>query len=48
MEIKIVIINLLQEDQKQELKAKKGSYNRSKIPTELCKEIIECSILAVV
>ena len=27
---------------------KKGSYNRSKIPTELCQEIIECSILAVV
>ena len=27
---------------------KKGSYNRSKIPTELCQEIIESSILAVV
>jgi hypothetical protein len=26
---------------------KKGSYNRSKIPTELCQEIIESSILAI-
>jgi hypothetical protein len=27
---------------------RKGSYNRSKIPKELCQEILECSILAQV